>query len=94
MKLFLKFLVMSLKTIDGSRGSAELPFQQIYLGEVLKREKQLKKACFAKRGVFKKEALVLSDEAKEQIKIEKWKEIYKRTLFKYTLMKIRSKIAY
>ena len=94
MKLFLKFLVMSLNTIDGSRDTAEKTFQQLYLCEVMRREKSLKKACYAKKGMYKKEALVLSEEAKEQIKVEKRKEIYQRTFFKYTLMKIRSKIAY
>ena len=68
MKLFLKFLVMSLKTVDGLRGSAENTFQQLYLCEVMRREKQLKKLCFAKKGSYKKEALVLSEEAKEQIR--------------------------
>lgn len=36
----------------------------------------LKKTCFAKKGMYKKEALVLSEEAKEQIKVEKRREIY------------------
>lgn len=34
----------------------------------MRREKQLKKLCFAKKGAYKKEALVLSEEAKEQIR--------------------------
>lgn len=94
MKLFLKFLVMSLNTIDGSRGTAEKAFQQLYLREVMRREKMLKKTCYAKKGMYKKEALVLSEEAKQQIMVETRREIYQKTFFKYTLMKIRSKIAY
>lgn len=43
MNMFLKFLVMTINTMDGTKDSAEKTFQQLYLYEVMKREKLLKK---------------------------------------------------
>ena len=36
----------------------------------------------------------LSEEEKDQIRYEKRKEIYRQTMFKYTIMRVRAKISY
>ena len=59
---------MSINTIDGQKNSAEKTFQRMVSTEVINREKMLKKTTTIK-NIYKKDALVLSDEAIKQIKI-------------------------
>jgi len=59
----------------------------------MNKEKALKKNSNIKNS-YKLDALVLSDDAIRQIRIQKRRLLCQQTFFKYTLMKIRCKIGF
>lgn len=65
MDLLIRFLVMSLNTIDGNKDSAEFFIQEDFRKEVKRREKKLKESLLSKTSIkngsmYKKEDLELS----------------------------------
>lgn len=97
MNLFLRFLVITLNTQTGDRDDAERNILASYYTEIRKRERELIRKFRANKHIrptIKQSEVELNDEQKEQIMIQKRREIYRQTIYKYTLMKIRSKIAY
>lgn len=98
MDLFIRFLVISLNTIDGYKNTAEPYIIASYKHELKLRAKQLKDTFTSRakgnQRVCLKRDLQLSQESKEQIKLTKKIALYQKTCLKFKLMRIRSKISY
>lgn len=104
MNVFLRFLVQALNTVDGTANSAQFYIEAAALNEVARREKALNKKILARRKSIRLrgdeeydqslQLLQLSQAEKDRILEEKRREIHRQTMFKFTLMKVRSKISY
>lgn len=97
MNLFLRFLIITLNTQTGDRGDAERSILAATWSEIRKREREMIRNFKANkhiRATIKASELELTEAQKVQIMEEKRREVYRQTMFKYTLMKIRSKIAF
>ena len=104
MNVFLRLLVQALNTIDGSVNSAQFYIEASALTEVARREKALNKKILARRKAVRLKGdeeydgtlqlLQLSHEEKDRILEEKRKEIHRQTMFKFSLMRVRSKMSY
>lgn len=104
MDLLIGFLVHALNTIDGVRNSVQFYAEAATFYEVQKREREMNKKKKVMRkliqlgpneeydGPLKLEEV--SPEEKEEIRAEKKREMLRQTLFKFKLMRIRSKISY
>ena len=92
MDLFLKFLIMSLNTLDGVKGSA-----RALLSRMCRQEKK----AIAKKMRHEQPALenvkyrdFIPKEQQDAIRLQHAAEIYAKTAKKYRVLRIRSKIAY
>lgn len=104
MNVFLRFLVQALNTMDGFVNSAQFCIEASALNEVARREKLLNKKILARRKTVRLKGdeeydgplrlLTLPQEEKDQIMEEKRREIHRQTMFKFSLMRVRSKISY
>lgn len=92
MDLLMRFLAFALNTIDGLKNSAERTLQAATLSEVMRQEKALIKSY--KTATMRSKQLVLSDHAKHQIREQKKRIVYRKTAFKYIVMRVRCKISY
>lgn len=92
MTLFLRFLIMSMSTLDGKRDSATKLIKLLYDTEIKKVARQMKldDPKLAKRRNEK----IVSDEKKQAIMREKRQQVYRQTLYKYKLIRIRTKIGF
>jgi len=104
MNLFLRFLVQALNTMDGHQDSAQFFIDAATINEIERRERKLNKRVLKIRKVTpladdeeyddSLELKRLHDYEQRTIKEDMAKEIYRQTMFKYLLMRVRSKIAY
>ena len=108
MDLLVRYLVQVLNTVDGNRNSANFYIESAVINEIQRREKRLnKKTNRIRQKILDNGPLAsdeefdetlqiqyLSEEEKQKIRYEKSKEIYRQTMFKYTLMRVRAKIGY
>lgn len=108
MDVLVRYLVQVLSTVDGNRNSANFYIESAVINEIQRREKRLnKKTNRIRQKILGKGPLAsdeefdetlqiqyLSEEEKEKIRYEKSKEIFRQTMFKYTLMRVRAKIGY
>ena len=104
MNVFLRFLVQALNTMDGYVNSAQFYIEASVLNEVARREKALNKKILARRKTVRLKGdeeydgplrlLTLPQEEKDQIMEEKRREVNRQTMFKFSLMRVRSKISY
>jgi hypothetical protein len=110
MDILLGFLVQSIESIDGRKGSARFYIEASIAFEIQRREKKIthNKRVMRKRAKILEKGPLASDEEfddslqlqrlneaeKQQIREEKTAEIYRQTMFKYKMMRIRSKIGY
>ena len=98
MDLFIKFLVYSINTMDCYKGSAEKHIIAAYTHDINYKEKRMRKAAWKKYNEnntpIKWKDIELSEDEKDNIKWQWRKRIYKETIFKLKLMRIRAKIAF
>lgn len=106
MDQLLGYLVQQMQSIDGKKGTAKFYIEAAVKYEIEKREKLKNKKVLMIRKRLETlmeedeefdetlDLQVLSEEEKQKIRLEKAAEIYRQTLFKYKLMRIRSKISY
>ena len=105
MDLLLRFLVQALDTVDGNRGTAEFFTQASLHYEIERQEQEMNKKTLKARAKLEPlrddeefddslQLVFLTDKQKEQIRKDKQKEIYRQTMFKFSLMRVRAKISY
>ena len=98
MDLFIKFLVYSINTMDCYKGSAELYIVSAYQHEINYKEKRMRKTAMKKYNEnntpIKWKDIELSEEVKDGIKWSWRKRIFKETLYKMKLMRIRAKLSF
>lgn len=105
MDILIRFLVQSLDTIDGRRGTSNWYLEASIINEIERRERRNNKKVMKRRarvGELREDEewdesctyRYLEEPEKQQIRLDNKKEIYRQTMFKYTLMRIRNKIGY
>lgn len=81
MNMFLKFLIYSLRTFDGKRGTAKDLVKALQRQEVRRLKKEQGRQ-------------VISESKRQEIKERSEYTVYRRVYFKYQVLKIRHKISY
>lgn len=104
MTLLIRYLIQAMNTCDGKANSANFLIDAGALTEIQRREKKLNKRVLKIRKVTPiqddeeyDESLELKkihDYERRQIRENMAKEVYRQTMFKYLLMKVRIKIGY
>ena len=92
MDLFLKFLVMSLNTLDGVKGSARALLSRMCRQEKKAIAKKMRREQPALENVKYRD--FIPKEQQEAIRLQHAAEIYAKTAKKYRVLRVRSKIAY
>ena len=93
MDQLLRFLIWTLNTRNGKKNSAAKAVQAAYDAEFKRVQKRFRESIKG-HGHFNENEYKLNEEVKNKILDAKKREVYKETLFRFRMIRIRAKISY